>query len=181
MDDLTKTSKYLALILRHHPESAGIMLDRHGWADVGQLIEGISRTRPFDMDMLEEIVRTDAKQRYSFSADHTRIRANQGHSIPVDVELEELPPPEYLLHGTSERFSASIEADGLRPQGRLYVHFSTDLETAKKVGARHGRPVAVYQVQSGRMARDGYTFYRAANGVWLTSSVPPVYLKRLPS
>ena len=100
MHDLTSTSKFLSLILRHKPETIGITLDEHGWADVGELIAGISKTRPFDMEMLKEIVSTDNKQRYSFNDDMTRIRANQGHSIPVDVELSETVPPEILYHGT---------------------------------------------------------------------------------
>ena len=100
---LTDTSKFLSLILRHKPETIGIKLDEHGWADVSELISGISKTRPFDMKMLEEIVRTDNKQRYSFNEDKTLIRANQGHSIPVDVELEKKTPPEFLYHGTGEK------------------------------------------------------------------------------
>ena len=175
--DLTRTSKYLSLILRHNPAAAGITLDEHGWADVEELIEGIRKSRPFDREMLEEIVRTDEKGRYSFSEDRTLIRANQGHSIPVDVELPAVEPPEYLYHGTGEKSAASIDAQGLLPRTRLYVHLSGDVETARKVGSRHGKPV-VYKVLSGEMARAGLTFYRSVNGVWLTKSVPPQYLKK---
>ena len=100
--DLTRTSRYLSLVLRHRPQEAGITLDGHGWANVDELIAGVSRKRPLTRELLEEIVRTDNKQRYSFSEDGTKIRANQGHSIPVDVELEEMSPPEYLGHGTGE-------------------------------------------------------------------------------
>ena len=110
---LTDTSKFLSLILRHKPETIGIKLDEHGWADVSELISGISKTRPFDMKMLEEIVRTDNKQRYSFNENKTLIRANQGHSIPVDVELEKKTPPEFLYHGTGEKFVSSIDKEGL--------------------------------------------------------------------
>lgn len=106
---LTDTSKFLSLILRHKPETIEIKLDEHGWADVSELISGISKTRPFDMKMLEEIVRTDSKQRYSFNKDKTLIRANQGHSISVDVELEKKTPPEFLYHGTGEKFVSSIQ------------------------------------------------------------------------
>ena len=105
------------------------------------------------------------------------IRANQGHSVQVDVELPVADPPETLYHGTAERFSTSIEAQGLLPRSRLYVHLSSDTKTAEKVGSRHGKPV-IYQVDAGQMCRDGYTFYLSANGVWLTKSVPPRYLKR---
>lgn len=169
------TSKYISLILRHKPEAIGITLDEHGWANVDELLAGVSRNHPLDMAGLEEIVRTDEKQRYSFNEDKTLIRANQGHSIPVDVELEAVAPPEILYHGTGEKYVASINAQGLIPKSRLYVHLSVDYETAFKVGARHGKP-RIYQVYSGEMAADGCTFYRSVNGVWLTKEVPPKYL-----
>lgn len=171
-----KISKYISLILRHKPEAAGITLDEHGWADVGELIRGIQKTQRFNMEMLEEIVRTDQKQRYSFNEDKTRIRANQGHSIPVDVELPVTEPPEILWHGTGQKYVESIDRTGLIPKGRLYVHLSGDRETAVKVGSRHGKPM-VYQVDSGQMAKDGYLFFRSVNGVWLTKQVPVKYLK----
>ena len=129
---LTDTSKFLSLILRHKPETIGIKLDEHGWADVSELISGISKTRPFDMKMLEEIVRTDNKQRYSFNENKTLIRANQGHSIPVDVELEKKTPSEFLYHGTGEKFVSSIDKEGLLSKSRLYVHLSKDTDTAVK-------------------------------------------------
>ena len=111
--NLTRTSCFLSLILRHKPETIGISLDEHGWADVAELIEGISQTRKFNMNILEEIVQTDEKERYSFNEDKTLIRANQGHSIPVDVELEEVEPPEELWHGTGEKYVTSIDEIGL--------------------------------------------------------------------
>ncbi len=175
---LKQTSKYMSLILRHKPETIGITLDEHGWANVDELIEGISKTHEFDMDILEEIVRTDEKQRYSFNEDKTKIRANQGHSIQVDVELEEAEPPEELWHGTGEKFVAAIDEQGLIPKSRLYVHLSKDEETATKVGSRHGKPV-LYIVCSGQMFRDGYKFYLSKNGVWLTKEVPVRYLKKV--
>ena len=175
--NLTKTSKYLSLILRHRPEAVGITLDEHGWARVDELIAGIKKTQKFNMDILEEIVRTDNKQRYSFNEDHTLIRANQGHSIPVDVELPVTEPPEVLWHGTGQKYVESIDQKGLLPKGRLYVHLSGDLKTAVNVGSRHGKPV-VYQVDSARMAADGYLFYRSVNGVWLTKKVPVEYLEK---
>lgn len=165
------------MILRHKPEVVGITLDEHGWADVKELIEGVSRTHPLNMEILEEIVRTDNKQRYSFNEDKTLIRANQGHSIPVDVELEEVDPPEYLWHGTGEKYVESIDKMGLISKGRLYVHLSSDEETAKKVGKRHGRPV-IYRVRTGEMVRDGWKIYRSVNGVWLTKKVPVEYLEK---
>ncbi len=175
---LNQTSKFISLILRHKPEVIGIALDEHGWAKVPELIAGVNRTHPLDMERLERIVAEDEKQRYSFNEDKTLIRANQGHSIPVDVELAEAAPPEVLYHGTGEKFIASIDAQGLVPKSRLYVHLSKDVETATKVGARHGRPV-IYEVASGRMAGDGFAFFLSANGVWLTKGVPPDYLRRI--
>ena len=172
---LQETSKYVALILRHKPEVIGIALDEHGWANVEDLIAGISKTHPIDMETLERIVREDEKQRYSFNEDKTLIRANQGHSIPVDVELAEVQPPEILYHGTGVKYVPSIDAQGLLPKSRLYVHLSEDIETAVKVGQRHGKPF-VYLIRSGLMYRDGYRFYRSMNGVWLTKAVPVSYL-----
>ena len=177
--NLTKTSKFISLILRHRPETIGISLDEHGWANVDELIQGISKRQPFSMEMLEEIVRTDDKQRYSFSEDGTRIRANQGHSVHVDVELARKEPPEYLFHGTGQKYTAFIDRQGLLPRGRLYVHLSSDTETAKKVGARHGTPV-IYRVASGKMARDGFAFFLSVNQVWLTPIVPAEYLEKMP-
>ena len=176
---LKETSKFISLILRHKPETIGIRLDEHGWANVDELIAGISKTREFNMDMLEEIVRTDEKQRYSFNEDKTFIRANQGQSIPVDVELEKVDPPKYLYHGTGEKYCMSIDEQGLIPKSRLYVHLSPDIETAIKVGSRHGKPV-VYRVCSSEMQKDGFEFFKSVNGVWLTKEVPAKYLEREP-
>ncbi|MCD8050622.1 MAG: RNA 2'-phosphotransferase [Clostridiales bacterium] len=175
---LKNTSKYLSLILRHHPEIVGITLDEHGWAEVDELIAGVSRTHPLTTETLEQIVREDEKQRYSFNEDKTFIRANQGHSVPVDVDLEELEPPEILYHGTGQKSTDSIDAQGLLPMSRLYVHLSADYATAKKVGQRHGKPV-VYRVLSGKMHGDGIKFYRSVNGVWLTKAVPARYLEKI--
>lgn len=137
--DLTDTSKFLSLILRHKPQVIGISLDEYGWANVEEIIEGISNSRPMNMEILEEIVRTDKKQRYTFNEDKTLIRANQGHSIPVDIELDIVNPPEILWHGTGEKYVASIDKMGLIPKSRLYVHISGDIETARQVGRRHGK------------------------------------------
>ena len=172
-------SKFISLILRHHPEAAYIELDEHGWAEVDKLIEGIRRTgKRINRELLEEIVRTDNKQRYSFNEDKTYIRANQGHSVPVDVGLKEQEPPVFLYHGTAAGFLASIEREGLKPMGRLYVHLSKDVETAVNVGKRHGKPV-VLKIHSGDMYRDGQAFYLSENGVWLTKKVVPEYFERL--
>ncbi len=172
-------SKFISLILRHHPEAAYIELDEHGWADVDKLIKGIKRTgKKMNMELLEEIVRTDNKQRYSFNEDKTRIRANQGHSISVDVGLKEQEPPVFLYHGTAVGFYQSIQEQGLKPMGRLYVHLSKDVETAVNVGKRHGKPI-VLKIHSGDMYRDGQTFYLSENGVWLTKNVAPKYFEQI--
>ncbi len=175
--NLTNLSRYMSLILRHKPEVIEITLDEHGWASVNDLICGIEKNNPgFNMDILEQIVRTDSKQRYSFNDDKSLIRANQGHSINVDVELKEKEPPEYLYHGTGEKYVKSINQDGLIPKSRLYVHLSKDIKTAENVGKRHGKEV-VYRINSGQMYRDGYKFYLSENGVWLIKEVPVKYLE----
>lgn len=174
---LMDTSRFISLILRHKPETIGISLDEHGWANVDELIAGIAKTYEFNMDILEKIVLTDSKQRYSFNEDKTLIRANQGHSIPVDVELEEVEPPVELWHGTGEKYAVSIDEQGLIPKSRLYVHLSKDEDTAVNVGKRHGKPV-LYIVKAVEMYKDGYKFFLSKNGVWLTKEVPVKYLKK---
>ena len=179
MTNLTSYGKFISLVLRHKPETIGITLDEHGWADVNDLITGIRKTHPdFNMGILEEIVATNNKQRYSFNDDHTLIRANQGHSIAVDVELKECLPPAILYHGTAEKYVASILKTGLIPKSRLYVHLSKDIATATNVGSRHGKPV-VFKVDAGKMSDDGIAFFLSANGVWLTKHVPVEYLTEI--
>jgi putative RNA 2'-phosphotransferase len=175
-----ETSKFISLILRHKPETIGISLDEHGWANVDELIDGVNKTHPMDMNLLEKIVAEDEKQRYSFNEDKTLIRANQGHSIPVDVELAKKTPPDILWHGTGEKYVASINSMGLIPKSRLYVHLSSDYDTAIKVGSRHGKPY-VYQVDAKKMSDDGFDFFISVNGVWLTKTVPVEYLKSVTS
>ncbi len=174
-----KLSIFLSLVLRHHPEAANLKLDEHGWANVDKLLVGINNTgRKIDRTILEEIVATDKKQRYSFNSDRTLIRANQGHSISVDVELLEQKPPEFLYHGTASRFMESIRKKGLKSMSRLYVHLSKDIEAAREVGKRHGNPV-VLKIHSGKMDRDGYKFYLSKNGVWLTKKVDMKYFEEI--
>ncbi len=173
--NLDTISKFISMILRHKPEEIGITLDEHGWANVDELIAGIAKQyKGFGMSELEKIVQTDNKQRYSFNEDKTLIRANQGHSIPVDVELEEKEPPKVLYHGTGMKYVNSINRQGLRPKSRLYVHLSKDKTTATKVGKRHGSPF-IYTINSEQMYKDGYKFYLSVNGVWLTKEVPTKY------
>ena len=180
MKDKEKVSlgKFISMILRHRPEVIGITLDEHGWADVGDLISGIRNAGHPDLCLsdLEEIVETNNKQRYSFSADKALIRANQGHSIPVDVELPVVSPPEILWHGTGEKFVPSILQQGILRMNRLYVHLSPDRDTATNVGRRHGKPVLL-RVNARQMEKDGYQFYLSVNGVWLTKEVPVKYFE----
>lgn len=180
-DNLTRISRFLCLVLRHKPEAAGITLDEHGWANIDALIAGVSKKYPaLNAKLLEQIVANDEKGRYAFSDDKKMIRCVQGHSIPVDLELEEKEPPAILYHGTCTRFTESIETYGLQSQTRQYIHLSAGRKTAVKVGSRHGDPV-VYEVDTAAMYNDGYKFFRAANGVWLCRHIiPSCYLVRLP-
>ena len=174
--NLTQTSRYLCRLLRHEPELAGLTVDRHGWADVDELIRCVGKTHLIDRELLEKIVREDSKTRYAFSPDGTKIRCNQGHSIPVDVEMVEAVPPENLWHGTGEKSVERIREQGILPMTRQYVHLSPDRETAFTVGKRHGKPF-VFSVRAGAMFRDGIPFWISANGVWQVKYVPPEYLE----
>ncbi|TYK48167.1 RNA 2'-phosphotransferase [Actinomadura decatromicini] len=169
-----KISKYLAKHLRHRPERIGLTLDAEGWADVADLLAAAARhSFPITRAELEFVVDANDKKRYELDGD--RIRAVQGHSIPVDLKLPPAAPPQFLFHGTVRRSVPSILRDGLRPMGRHAVHLSPDRETARRVGARRGEPV-VLVVDAGRMAAAGHEFRVSVNGVWLAESVPPEYL-----
>lgn len=170
-----RASKMLARALRHEPEKFGIELDTHGWAQVGPLVRGMSGKVELSRAILEHIVATDPKGRYEFDVHHTRVRARQGHSVRVDVELERCDPPAVLYHGTSARALGKIMREGIKPMGRLYVHLSPDRETAVKVGSRHGAPV-VLEVDAATMAAEGREFLLSRNGVWLTGPVESRFL-----
>ena len=170
-----KISRFPSYVLRHNPASIGLKLDRHGWAQIDELIRCASKKgRKINRNQLRHIVETNDKQRFSLSEDGQLIRATQGHSIEVDLALEAIDPPEKLYHGTAEKFLASIFKSGLQPRGRHHVHLSKDIPTAMKVGQRHGKPV-VLEIEARQMNMEGYKFYCSANGVWLTDSVPPQY------
>ncbi|WP_165230597.1 RNA 2'-phosphotransferase [Aquisphaera insulae] len=176
MADLVRTSKFLSLVLRHKPEEIGLTLDANAWADVAELIRlandhGVRLTPP----LLDRIVAENEKKRFAFSDDRTRIRASQGHSIAVDLDLPPTPPPELLYHGTATRFLESIRAGGLHSANRQHVHLSPDEATATKVGRRHGKPVVLI-IRAAEMARAGHVFYLSANGVWLTGRVPVAFI-----
>jgi putative RNA 2'-phosphotransferase len=171
--DLVRVSKRLSHVLRHHPDSVGLTLDEHGWVAVDELLAALHLTRA----ELDEVVAGNDKKRFALDDGGTRIRASQGHSVPVDLGHAPAVPPGELFHGTVERFLPSILAEGLRPGNRHAVHLSTDRETAERVGARRGRPV-VLLVDAAAMSRDGVVFTRSDNGVWLVDAVPPRYLTR---
>jgi putative RNA 2'-phosphotransferase len=172
----TRTSKFLSLVLRHEPERIGIVLDASGWTDVdGLLAAAAAHGVAISRADLEQIVATSDKQRFALSADGTRIRANQGHSVEVDLALAPATPPERLYHGTVARFVESIRARGLLKGERHHVHMSADIETAMRVGNRRGEAV-VLVVRSGAMAAAGHVFFRSENGVWLVEHVPPAFL-----
>ncbi|CAA9482243.1 MAG: RNA:NAD 2'-phosphotransferase [uncultured Sphingomonadaceae bacterium] len=170
-----RISKYLARILRHDPAGAGIVLDPQGWASVADVLTAVGRRfGGFGAAELTQLVRANDKQRLALSPDGARIRANQGHSVAIDLGLEPMVPPPLLYHGTKADRLLSIIRDGLQKGRRTHVHLSADAVTAVRVGSRRPGPVAVLGVRSGDM--QGHAFYCSANGVWLTDYVPPAYL-----
>ncbi|MFE1249136.1 RNA 2'-phosphotransferase [Streptomyces sp. NPDC058735] len=170
-----KVSKYLSKHLRHQPERIGLTLDEAGWVEIDALIAAAAAHGfRFTRDELDHVVASNDKRR--FAVEGTRIRASQGHSVEVDLGLAPATPPAHLYHGTVARHLDAIRAEGLRPMNRHAVHLSPDRETATRVGARRGRPV-VLGVDAAAMHRDGHVFHVSANGVWLTGSVPPRYLR----
>lgn len=177
-DALVATSKFLSLVLRHRPDVIGIRLDAEGWVSIEVLLAACAQHgRAISREHLDAVVRTNDKQRFAFSADGSRIRANQGHSVSVDLGLIHVEPPDLLYHGTVQRFLESIRRDGLTKGKRHHVHLSPDVQTATKVGQRRGTPI-VLVIESGRMSRDGHNFYRSENGVWLTDALPPGYIRQ---
>jgi putative RNA 2'-phosphotransferase len=176
---LVTVSKFLAKHLRHAPEALGLDLQPGGWVSVDDLLAASERAGfTIAYDELIECVETNDKKRFSFDDTGDLIRANQGHSVEVDLQLEERRPPDVLYHGTVERFLASIMAEGLKKGKRHHVHLSSDTETARKVGARRGKPV-ILQVDAGKMHDAGFKFLLSVNGVWLTDSVPASFLLRM--
>jgi len=172
---LNKISRFLSLVLRHKPEVIGLTLDSHGWASISELIEKGSSKLTLTNDLIKQVVTTNDKQRFTLAKDEQRIRANQGHSIKVDLDLTAKKPPSILYHGTATRFLSSIQKEGLRRGQRHHVHLSTDTKTATAVGQRYGEPV-VLQIATGEMLQAGYEFFLSENGVWLTEHVPPQFL-----
>ena len=175
LDDI-KLSKFLSLILRHKPETIGITLDKNGWVDIKELIEKIKLSdRYIDIEILERIVREDDKNRYSFDEKKEKIRANQGHSIKVELNLKEVIPTTILYHGTATRFLESIREKGIIKGNRQYVHLSKDMETARNVGRRHGK-VIILPIDIEGLKKIGHKFYLSENNVWLSDDIPSKYI-----
>ena len=176
---LKKLSKFLSLVLRYKPEIIDLSLDENGWAEVNHLLDRLKATGPgISRETLDLVVATNNKKRFAYSEDGTRIRANQGHSVAVDLGYAQQTPPETLYHGTATKYLDSILQTGLEKRTRHHVHLSAHRDTALAVGQRHGKPV-ILLVDTATMVANGHTFFLSENGVWLTESVPPQYLKVL--
>lgn len=177
-ENIAKTvSKFLSLVLRHSPEKIGLKLDENGWADVDELILKCSKKgQKLDAVLLDYVVENNDKKRFAYNEDKTKIRASQGHSISVELNLNEAEPSEFLYHGTVAKFLENIKKKGLQKMSRQHVHLSKDRETAIKVGGRRGVP-QILTVRSGAMYKDGFKFYLSENNVWLTDQVPAKYIE----
>lgn len=175
--ETTNISKFLSLILRHKPEVIGIELDENGWTDIATLIEKSNANGvQLDKTILQYIVDTNPKKRFAINETMDRIRANQGHSIEIELGYPNQSPPEILYHGTGQKSVQSILETGIEKRDRHHVHLSSDIETAIKVGQRHGKPF-VFKVLAKQMHHDNHQFFLSDNGVWLTDNVPAKYLK----
>ncbi|MCL9805943.1 RNA 2'-phosphotransferase [Flavobacterium amniphilum] len=176
-NDTKNISKFLSLVLRHAPETIKLSLDVNGWADVEELLKQCNAfQKKLDKETLEQVVETNDKKRFAFNDDKTKIRASQGHSVAVDLDIKPITPPDILFHGTVEKFLEAIKKEGLQKMSRQHVHLSKDIETATKVASRRGKPV-ILSIETQRMVEDGYLFYCSENGVWLTDEVPVAYIK----
>ena len=172
---LLPAGRFLSLVLRHRPQSIGLELDAHGWADIDALIARAPAELRLDRAAIAAVVAGDDKRRFAISADGLRIRAQQGHSLDIDLGLSPAAPPGLLFHGTATRFVDAIRREGLTPRSRRHVHLSCDADTARTVGSRHGKP-QVLRVDAAAMAAAGHVFHRTENGVWLTARVPVDYI-----
>ena len=171
-----RVSKFLSLVLRHQPETIGITLDENGWTDVSTLLVNLeAKGFRIDLNELRYVVETNNKKRFAFNADESQIRASQGHSVEVDLGYREKQPPQFLYHGTATQFLELIRADGLKKMSRHHVHLSSEKQTARSVGSRHGKPVVLI-VKAEEMAASGHVFSQSENGVWLTDHIPAAYI-----
>jgi putative RNA 2'-phosphotransferase len=177
MNDITKTSKFLSYVLRHNPADIGVELDEHGWVNINELIDkSNNKGRNITRELLDEVVQTNDKQRFAISKDGLSIRANQGHSLKINLDLPPLSPPTILLHGTAKKSIAAIRANGLKKMARHHVHLTENREVASAVGKRYGKLIML-EIDSEKMFEDGFIFFKTANGVWLVESVPVEYIK----
>lgn len=175
--NIKDTSKFLSLVLRHSPETIAISLDENGWANVNELITQCNKhKKQLNIDLLQIVVDTNDKKRFAFNEDKTKIRASQGHSISVELELKEVEPLHFLYHGTVDKFIQSIKNEGIQKMSRQHVHLSKDRETAIKVGSRRGKPI-ILSINAPKMYQDGFKFYLSENNVWLTDIVPTEYIE----
>ncbi|UFH33966.1 RNA 2'-phosphotransferase [Chryseobacterium sp. C-71] len=174
-----KIKQFLSYVLRHHPELIDLTLDENGWANVDELITKSKRDsyQGFTFEELDEIVETNDKKRFIFNEDKTRIRASQGHSIDINLDLIPQQPPAFLYHGTAQNNVESILEKGIEKRNRQHVHLSIDKETATNVGMRHGKPI-ILTISTGKMFEDGIEFYLSENEVWLTDFVEAKYISR---
>jgi putative RNA 2'-phosphotransferase len=178
--ELIKISKFLSLILRHKPESIGVSMSPHGWVKIDELIRAAQKHRiHLTKKLIDEVIKTNDKQRFTYSSDGESIRANQGHSVNIELELQPSTPPDTLYHGTAIRFMKEIRKTGLLKMNRQYVHLSLKKTTAYDVGKRQGKPI-ILTIDAQTMNQDGYEFYLSKNGVWLTKHVPSQYLSTEP-
>jgi putative RNA 2'-phosphotransferase len=178
MENMVRISKFLSKHLRHTPEDIGITLEAGGWVQVDTLLEACSKHgMRISRETLNTVVSDNSKQRFGFDDTGTLIRANQGHSINIELEFESLIPPDTLYHGTATKFLPSILETGLKRMKRHHVHLSSDTDTAAKVGIRHGK-LAILEVNAKAMVETGFVFYRSVNGVWLVDTVPTEYLSQ---
>lgn len=175
--EIIRTSKFLSLVLRHEPERIGLKLGEAGWVGVAELLHAVNANGvTLTLAQLQHIVATSDKKRFAFSEDGQRIRANQGHSVEVDLQYPPQTPPEILYHGTATRFLDGIRKDGLQKMGRHDVHLSAETKVTLQVGGRHGKPVLL-TIRAGDMQRAGFVFRCSANGVWLVNHVPPQFIE----
>jgi len=173
---LKHISKTMSLALRHKPELFGIVLDKNGWTDTQKLLEALKKKIELDLTDLQSVVFENDKQRFAFNDDQTRIRASQGHSVSIDLDLQPTQAPPILLHGTVQKNKESIQKNGLWKGKRNHVHLSKDQETAQKVALRHGKDLLILQIDAKKMQEEGFLFFLSQNGVWLTDHVPSRFI-----